>query len=183
LAAAAYASQPGLKDRVPAFTFTVAEKSEVGTTSDADGNIVIYRAAQGVNETVLAFLIAREMGHVIARHHDEKSAATVVASVIVRLLLPATNLVGGVALLAGTAASAVGANAMGNDDDPRKTQEATTIATNLMARKGWSSGEVRTALSRYAATLGDDAWGQSVKVSLAALDEADLRRELLALHP
>lgn len=184
LTKAAYASDPDLKNRVPAFNFTVAEKSEFGTTSDADGNIVVYRALQtrGVDERVIAFLIAREMGHVIARHHDEKSAATLVASLVVRLLLPATNLVGAAALLAGTAASAAGTKAMANDDDPRKTQEATAIAIDLMSRQGWSPAELRSALARYAKTLPDDDWKQSVKESLAAVEEADMKRELVALH-
>jgi len=185
LAESAYQSYPDLKDRVATFKFTVAEKSDVGTTSDADGNIVVYRAVHtpGMNEGVLAFLIAREMGHVIARHHDEKSAAALVASVVVRLLLPATNLVGGAALLASTVASAAGAKAMVGDEDPRKTQEATAIAMKLIARQGWSTAEVRHALNSYASAQVDNAWGRSVKQSLAAIEAADLKRELLALHP
>lgn len=185
LAEAAYASYPDLKDRVTAFKFTIADKSSAGTASDADGTIVVYRAVYrpGLDEDVLAFLIAREMGHVIARHHDEKSAATVVASLVVQLLMPATNLVGAAALVAGTAASAVGAKAMSADGDPRKTREATDIAMALMTRQSWSTDEVRHALSGYATTLADDSWGKSLRDSLAVFEEAEAQRELLALHP
>jgi predicted Zn-dependent protease len=183
LADAAFASRADLKERVPAFDFVIADKSEAGTASNADGTIVVYRGIYkpGLDETLLAFLIAREMGHVIARHHDEKSAVSLIASVVVGVLMPATNLAGAVAFLAGSAASTAGANIVAPDGDPAKTREATTIAIALLQRQGWHPGEVNRALSAYAGTLEDNEWKQSIRDSLAAFPAADTRRQVLAL--
>jgi predicted Zn-dependent protease len=185
LAASAYASYPDLKDRIPTFNFVVAEKSETGTASDTNGNIAVYRAVRGtgLNESALAFLIAREMGHVIARHHDEKSAVAIVASVVVHFLMPVTGLASGAAFLAGAAASTAGAKAVSSDNDPRKTQEATSIAMDLLLLQGWRPAEVSKGLSAYAATLADNAWRESVRQSLTTVEAARTERVLLALDP
>jgi predicted Zn-dependent protease len=185
LAESAYATHPDLKDRIPAFDFVVAEKSGMGTASDTNGTVVIYRAVRSprLDESALAFLIAREMGHVIARHHDEKSAVAIVAAVLVHLLMPVTNLAGGAAFLAGAAASTAGAKAVSSDNDPRETEEATAIAMDLLLLQGWRPAEVGKALSAYAATLADSAWRESIKQSLTSLDAVDTERVLLALDP
>lgn len=184
LAKSAYEIHPDLKDRgVADFRFLVAEKSEAGTASNSSGSIVIYRALRrpGFDESVLAFLIAREMGHVIARHHDEKSAASMIASAVVAVLLPITNLAGAAAFLAGSAASTAGANVIAPDGDPGKTREATTIALRLLAEQGWRSAEVGGALATYAGTLDDNEWKQSVQYSLAVFPAPEVPRPMLAL--
>lgn len=185
LAKSAYEIHPDLKERgVADFKFFVAEKSEAGTASDSSGTIVVYRALRrpGLDEGVLAFLIAREMGHVIARHHDEKSAASMIASAVVAVLLPITNLAGAAAFLAGSAASTAGANVIAPDGDPGKTGEATAIALGLLAGQGWRSAEVGGALVSYAGALGDSEWKQSIQHSLAAFPPPDPPRQMLALE-
>lgn len=183
LAKSAYEIHPDLKERVDGFSFVVADKSEAGTASNASGTIVVYRALRkpGFDESVLAFLIAREMGRVIARHHDEKSAASIIASVVVAVLLPVTNLAGAAAFIAGSAASTAGANVIAPDGDPGKTKEATTIAIGLLARQGWHPAEVGRAVSTYAGSLDDNEWKESIQYSLAAFPAADTQRSLLAL--
>ena len=183
LAEAAYASHPGLKERIPAFNFVVADKSELGTASDTNGTIVIYRAVRtpGLSESVLAFLLAREMGRVIARHHEEKSAVRIIASAVVAVLLPVTNLAGAAAFLAGSAASTAGANVIAPDGDPAKTREASTIAMDLLAKQGWRPTEVSRALSAYAGTLDDNDWKRSIQDSLVVFAPADTQHSLLAL--
>ncbi len=185
LTESAYATHPDLKDRIPAFNFVVAEKSEAGTASDTNGTVVIYRGVRSprLDERVLAFVIAREMGHVIARHHDERSAAAIIASVVVRVLLPVTNLAGTAAFLAGSAASAAGAKAMTADGDPGKNREATTIAMDLLVQQGWSRAEVGGALSSYARTIDDGEWGRSIRNSLTVFAAVETERVLLALDP
>jgi predicted Zn-dependent protease len=184
LAKSAYETQPGLKERVPDFNFIVADKSEAGTASNASGTVVIYRGMRkpGFEEGLLAFLIAREMGHVIARHHDEKSAVRIIASAVVAVLLPVTNLAGAAAFLAGSAASTAGANVIAPDGDPGKTREATSIAMDLLARQGWHPTEINRTLSAYAGTLDENEWRQSIRDSLSMLETADTQPALLALE-
>lgn len=185
LAKSAFELHPDLRERgVAEFKFVVAEKSEAGTASDSNGTIVVYRALRrpGFDEGVLAFIIAREMGHVIARHHDEKSAASMIASAVVAVLLPATNLVGAAAFLAGSAASTAGANVIAPDGDPGKTREATTIALDLLARQGWNPTELGGPLASYVGSLEDSEWKQSVQHSLAVIPAPEPRRPMVALE-
>jgi len=172
LAQAAYDADPTLKERVPAFTFIVAEKSEAGSASDAQGNVVIYRGVRtaGLNEESLAFLIAMEMGHVIARHHDEKSATGLLLSLVAQVVMPWTNLPAGLAALAGSLASAVGTQVITADKDVEHTLEAETIAHGILAQQGWSKSEIAMSLARYSDGLGDNPWAQTVRESLARLE-------------
>ncbi|HZV55775.1 MAG TPA: hypothetical protein VFF82_12640 [Rhodocyclaceae bacterium] len=171
LAQTAFDLDPQLKERIPAFNFAVAEKSEAGSTSDASGSIVIFRGVRESrpDEAALAYLIAREMGCVIARHHDEKSATTVLTTVLAQLLVPALSLTGGVAFLATSAASMMGTKAITASTTDDRAQEADAIALKLLARTGWSSPEVGASLSKYARSLGDDSWSQEVRDSASKL--------------
>src|SRR5664279_382139 len=85
---------PDLAKRVSRFKFVVAEKEERGSTSNAVGKVVIFRGVQELylDEQALAFVIAREMGHVISRHHDENSGTSILLSVLVGVLFPASNI-------------------------------------------------------------------------------------------
>lgn len=176
LAQSAYAADPDLQARVPAFTFVVADKSEAGSTSDTQGTIVIYRGVRvaGITEEALAFLIAREMGHVIARHHDERSATTLLLSLAAQFLMPLTSLTGGAAAIASTMASAVGTKLVSDDKKPLQSVEADTIAQDLLRRQGWSDREVAASLTGYARGLGDDAWSRAVKISLARYEPEEV---------
>lgn len=171
LARDAYASDPELQQRVPAFVFVVADKSEPGTASDSLGNIAVFRGVRRSNpdERVLAFLIAREMGHVIARHHDEKSAISVILSILVQLVMPLTSLTGGAAALTGSTASVVGSRVVGAQHDADQAREADLVACELLRRQGWTERQVAAALANYVKGLGDDAWSQAMRRSLAQL--------------
>lgn len=173
LAQSAFEADPELKDRIPVFTFSVADKSEPGTASDASGAIVVYRGVRQtrIDEEALAFLIAREMGHVIARHHDEKSATRIIASLFAQLVFPAINLAPGLSFLASSAASVVGTEVISAGENSKRRQEADAIALDLLARQGWSSGDVANALSAYARDLGRDGWAQGVRTSLAQVEQ------------
>lgn len=168
LSRAAYDMDPKLRDRVPAFSFRVADKAEAGTASDSRGDIVVFRGVRrpGLDDRALAFLIAREMGHVIARHHEEKSATSLLLSMLVQLLMPLTNLTGGLAALTGSTASALGTEIVASRNGGEQTREADEVAFALMRREGWNSREVSAALSGYARSLGNEAGVQALKRSL-----------------
>jgi predicted Zn-dependent protease len=172
LAQSAFEDDPELKNRISAFTFSVADKREAGTASDADGNVVIYRGVRDArpDEDALAFVIAREMGHVIARHHDEKSAATLLASLLAQLVLPVVNIGGGIGLIASSAVSAIGTRMITADTETQQMQEAEDIALTLLAHQGWQPTEVADSLARYAQALGDDPWSREVRGTAERLD-------------
>ena len=165
LAETAYATYPELKERIPQFTFIVAEKIEAGSSSDASGTIVIYRGVRRarIDEETLAYLIAREMGHVIARHHDETSAATIISSLIAQLVLAPANLARGVAFIASSTAGAFGKDLMASGKIPEQRKEADIIALDLLAKQGWGETEVVDSLLDYSNRLGKDPWSKEVE--------------------
>jgi len=172
LAETAYATYPELKERVPQFTFVVAEKIEAGSSSDASGTIVIYRGVRKarIDEETLGYLIAREMGHVIARHHDEKSAATIISSLIAQIVLAPANLARGVAFIASSTAGAFGKDLMASGKIPEQRKEADIIALDLLARQGWSDAEVVDSLLDYSNRLGKDTWSKEVEKTAMRLN-------------
>lgn len=172
LAATAYQMQPELRERIPHFTFVVAEKIEGGSSSDASGTIVIYRGVRKapLDEEALAYLIAREMGQVIARHHDEKSAATILSSLVAQVLLAPANLARGVAFLVSSTASALGTGFVTAGTTQDRLKEADTIACDLLNRQGWSNADVADSLLEYAGRLGGDPWGVEIRHAIARIN-------------
>ena len=182
LAAAAYETYPELRERISQFTFVVAEKIGGGSSSDASGTIVIYRGVRKapLDEESLAWLIAGEMGHVIARHHDEKSAEAVLSSLLAQVLLAPANLARGMAFLASSAATALGKNFVADSTTRERLKEADTIALDLLYRQGWSDTEIADSLLDYSNRLGKDSWSEEVRHTVARL--ADYRSaKVLAL--
>ena len=175
LAQAAYELDPDLKERVPEFKFIVAEKSEAGSASDTSGTIVIYRGVRQapLDEEALAFLIAREMGHVIARHHDERSATTIMLSIVAQVLLPMTSLTNGVAALTGSLASAFGTKVISAEKRAEQAVEADAIAHDLLARQGWNTPDVASSLANFTKVLDDSTWAHSVRDSLARSEQVE----------
>lgn len=173
LAESAYAANPGLKQRIRAFDFIVADKREAGSASDASGSVAIFRGVRTphLDEGALAFLIAREMGHVIARHHDEKTAARVIATIMSQLVMPIANLTPGSEFVAGSAVSTVGAKMITAPTDTARMREANAIALDLLARQGWRPAEVAKSLAVYAADLGNDPWSQEVKDAVGEFEK------------
>ncbi|MCX7149364.1 MAG: hypothetical protein NTY05_08115 [Rhodocyclales bacterium] len=165
LAETAYASYPDLKQRIPGFSFVVAEKIEGGSSSNASGTIVIYRGVRKapLEEETLAWLIAREMGRVIARHHDEKSAATIISSLLAQVLLGPANLARGLAFVASSTATVVGQEMITAGSTPERAREADMIALDLLFRQGWSDTEIADSLLDYSNRLGNDPWANDVR--------------------
>ncbi len=165
LSAAANEADPQLRERIPEFRFVVAEKAENGSASDSSGSIVIYRGVRrtAMDEQVLAYLMALEMGHVIARHHDERSAAGMISSLLVHLLLAPANLARGVTFLASSAASAMGKDLMAGSDPSQRLDEADRVALDLLDRLGWSRDEVAESLAAYVKGLDDNSWSMLVR--------------------
>ncbi|MDP2795648.1 MAG: M48 family metalloprotease [Sulfurisoma sp.] len=174
---------PDLEERGIKFRFEAAPSAQAGVLSNAGGAIVILQGTQNLRlpDSVLVFIVAREMGHVIGRHHDENSAATVMFSVLAQVLFPAAALVKGLSTIlpstvAGTAVTAsavsyIGASALRTTYREDHLREAEQIAFTLMTELGWDLYEVAAEASSVTVKGGDATWMEELRQSLTRLDQ------------
>jgi hypothetical protein len=179
LAQSAFAAYPDLSKRFGKFEFVIAEKANPGSVSSAAGTVVIFRGVQKLRlgDEALAFLIAREMGHVIGRHHEENSATHIWFSVLAAMVMPVSNLISGSAALLQTAsvsalstatasaASFIGSNLTIASYKLDQLHEADAIAMNLLGRMGWERNDIADALITNTRVMGDDSWSKDLRAS------------------
>lgn len=184
LAQSAFEIYPDLAKRFGRFEFVIAEKSDTGSTSSAAGTVVIFRGVQKLHldEEALAFVIAREMGHIIARHHDEDAATNILFTVAAQVLMPFASIIGNIsnsttllqtasatstvtATAAASAASFVGSRVVIASYKSGQLHEADVVAMDLLASMGWNRGEVSDALTASAQVIGDDKWSKDLRIS------------------
>lgn len=159
LATAAYNMDPDLSKRVPSFTFSVVDKKESGMASNGAGKIVIFRGIQNLDlsEDAIAFIMAREMGHVIGRHHNKNTATKILFSVLTSVLFPAATLLSAssvaaqatttaVMSVASTATSYFGSEAAISKIKPAQLIESDDIAVALLDANGWDMRSVASVL-------------------------------------
>ncbi len=158
LAAAAYRLHPDLSERIPAFDIRVIDKAESGFASSASGTILVFRgtAGLGLTESELEFALARELGHVIGRHHEENVTTSVVVSLLAQVLMPVLNIAGGAAALVSagtlqntalaTAASYAGSAALKASFRPAQVAESDEIALGLLAESHRDCRELADSL-------------------------------------
>ncbi|MDD5299906.1 MAG: AMIN domain-containing protein [Gallionella sp.] len=181
LAQSAFATYPDLTRQFGKFEFIIAEKSNPGSVSSAAGTVVIFRGVQKLNlgDETLAFLIAREMGHVIGRHHEENSATSILFSVLASVLMPMSNLISGssaamaqtastssaASTAAASAASFIGSKITISSHKIEQLREADAIAMNLLERLGWNRNDIAGALVASTRIMGDDSWSKDLRAS------------------
>lgn len=142
------------------FDVYVVEGDEPGSSSSANGRIALH-AALGrwqAYDGVLAFVIAREMGHVIARHHEENSSASIATSVLLNVFIPVTGLFRSVMSLGGARLAAT------SNRDVQAT-EADAIAFNLLAASGFRSNDVAINLLVVSESLDESSWSKEFRRS------------------
>ena len=122
---------PELFGRIDRFQVEVNDSLGVATSSSAGGRIALGSelAVLEPTDTVIAFLIAREMAHVIARHAEENSGAVIVTSLL-GLLLP------GISAIARFVATTVASNALKGSWATQQRHEADVISVALLERSG-----------------------------------------------
>ena len=156
LTARAHQLSPELKERIGAFNIEVNDVLGAGTASSAGGRISIGAGLSALEptDTVLAFLIAREMAHVIARHAEENSGASMLFTVL-GFLLP------GFHVIARFAATTLGSGVLKSCWAAEQQREGDLIAVALLERAGRTPPEVALALAHglNRARLADDEWG------------------------
>ena len=187
---AAFRQYDELYLRIPRFEFIVADKADLGATSSAGGTVVIYRGLQSLNldDAVLAFVLAREMSHVIAGHHDENVTASVLVAIAAQILFPALN-IGGLfasgaasaaassaasttvgATVATSAASFLGSRALRASYRPQQVREADVMAMKMLADAGWEGIEMSEKLESARAILSDDTgWTRELRESAQSI--------------
>jgi hypothetical protein len=190
LADVAYRQHADLYLRFPRFEFIIADKVDPGAASSAGGTVVIYRGVRelDLDDGALAFVLAREMGHVIAGHHDENATTSILVAVAAQILLPVFNIARGAAAAfssnaattaaATTASSAVTTTAMASAASfagsralrasyrPQQGREAETIAMKLLVAAGWDGREVSDQLEALRPPLTEEpAWTKELRES------------------
>ena len=179
LAKVAFEAYPDLNQRFEKFEFIIAEKANPGTVSNSSGKVVIFRGVQKLilGDEELAFLIAREMAHVIALHHDENSATTIMFSVLAAAAMPISNLISGSAALVQTGstsvlstataslASFIGSKVTIASYEPDQLHEADIIAMGLLSKLGWNRNDIAGALIASTRVMGDDSWSTNLRIS------------------
>lgn len=152
LSATAYAMYPALHKRVPEFKFNVVDKKELGTASNSAGKVVIFRGLQALtlSDDALAFIIAREMGHVIGKHHVTNTSTKLIISALASVLFPAVAILGAssaaaqastattlLTSAASTATSMVGSEVAISKMKPTQLAESDDIALQLLSHQEW----------------------------------------------
>lgn len=186
LADVAFRQYAELYLRFPRFEFVVVDKADPGAASSAGGTVIVYRGLQRMNldDAVLAFVLAREMSHVIAGHHDENAFASVLVAVAAQIIFPALNIgalfAGGAATAAAgsaassavgttavsSAASFLGSRALRASYRPQQEREADVMAMKLLVAAGWDGIEVSEKLESLQPSLsGDATWTRELRES------------------
>lgn len=187
LSVAAFALYPELNERLSGFDYSVPARDQIGTLSTAQGQIVVLEGLvdYASDDAVLSFVLAREMGHVIGRHHEENTAVSIFVSVAAQLLLPVANLIRGAAAalpstaaaaLTTTAASVAGSRVLKAVNRPEQLDEADAIGLRLLSQAGWDLNEVARAVEQAMPRLagaGDAGWVTEFRVSKMRLDQLD----------
>jgi Zn-dependent protease with chaperone function len=169
---------PDLAQRVPRlagsrFDVYIAEGNDPGSASSANGRIAL-NAALGARQPYddwMAFVIAREMGHVIARHHEENSAAGIATSVIMNILIPGSSVLKSLI-------SAGGSGIAAKSKRDVQAQEADAIALGLLEAAGFRLRDIYLALLIAPVLPDEGTWSKSLKVSSDNLLAAVRRSEL-----
>lgn len=131
LEASARDMAPDLFERIGKFQIEMNDAIGVDTGSSAGGRIVLGTGLAGLEltDTVIAFLIAREMAHVIARHAEEDSGASIAFSVL-GMLLPGVN------FIARFVATRLGSSVVTDSWAAQQQREADEIAMELLEQTG-----------------------------------------------
>ncbi|MBI2278088.1 MAG: M48 family metalloprotease [Dechloromonas sp.] len=137
------------------FDVYIVEGDAPGSSSSANGRIALsaglgqWRSHEGV----LAFVIAREMGHVVARHHKERSSISIVTSVLLNLLLPGSGLLKSLI-------STGGGRLMAVSNRDTQAKEADAIAFNLLKGAGFRLRDVSKSLLAMSGAVDETLWAR-----------------------
>lgn len=191
LAAAAYHNYPGLAQRIPRFEFTISDKSVAGVASTAGGLIVVLQPVSEISlsDDALAFVVARELGHVISRHHEQNAATSIAFSVAATVLAPALNVARLLALLTSSTASATAASTVSSavsyassraviaSYGQRQRMAADNVALRLLPQAGYDAGAVPAGLVADCPQASPTKWLRELQQSVTLLTPPPARTD------
>jgi hypothetical protein len=199
LSASAYAVYPTIKTRVSQFTFSVVDKKDAGTASNGAGKVVLFRGLQQLelSDEALSFVMAREMGHVIGKHHVTNTSTKLIISALATVLFPAVAILGAssaaaqastattlLTSAASTATSMVGSEVALARMKPTQLAESDEIALNLMQHQGWDLRSAASVLQfddDLNSTSSQNGWMQDLQISDVQLQRMVADEELAVL--
>lgn len=183
LAEAAYRNYPGLSQRIPQFAFTVSDKTETGVASTAGGLIVVLQPVSEISlsDDALAFVIARELGHVISRHHEQNTAISISISILATALSPALGLSRLLALVTSSSSSATAASTVSSAASyassraviasygETQRKRADGVALRLMPQAGYDARSVPAGIAAVCPKEPPTKWLLHLNESVALL--------------
>lgn len=177
-----YPQQAALIQRM---TFFVADKKDAGTASNNKGNVVIFRGVQHMqlSDDALAYIIAREMGHVLGGHHVTNTSTKLLISAIASVVFPAAAIIGAsstaaqastatslVTSAASTATSMLGGEIAMAKMKPTQLQSADEVAYQIMEKLEWDMRSVNSVLIQN--ETPQTAWLLDLEQSRLQLEKA-----------
>ena len=181
LAKSAYEIYPELKKKTPKFEFSVADKKDLGSASNGSGKVVIFRGVQHLDlgDDALSFLVAREMGHVIGRHHNSNAKTKLLFTVLTGVLFPAVSILSAssaaaqvstattvLTSAASTATSFFGSEVAIARIKPTQLSEADDISIVLIADKGLTKSDLAQSLAFIVEKENANAWEKDLYQSI-----------------
>jgi Zn-dependent protease with chaperone function len=157
---------PDQMKHVGGFDVYVGNSQDLSTMSSGTGKIAINAGFAKLNPTDdwMAFVIAREMGHVVAGHHDNNAGASIVVSVLMNFIIPGSGLIK-------TALSFAGSQLAAESGRDKQAKEADEVALKLLEAAGYTKQSV--ALNLRLNPLGEDvaknSWSATFRTSAARL--------------
>ncbi len=148
LAEVAYRQYPQLLERFPHFEFVIADKADAGSASSAWGTVVVFRGVRYLNldDAALTFVLAREISHVIAGHHDENVATSIAVGVAAQILMPWLAIARGAAAAVGSgAATAATASGLSATVTTTAINSVASFAGSKVLRASYRPGQMREA--------------------------------------
>lgn len=156
---------PDLEQQIPnvaggRFAIYAIDADGPGSSATADGRIALNSglAAEAPDDAWIAFVIAREMGHVIARHPEENSVLSLLASLAINVVVPGSGLIK-------TAISTAGSTLAASSKQTIQAREAETIALRLLQVSGYPLRDVARSLQNAPPLPEDSRWAKSFRKS------------------
>jgi hypothetical protein len=162
---------PDAVKRIGNFDVYIADSESLSTMSSGTGRIAINAGFAKLNPTDdwLAFVIAREMAHVVAGHHDNNSGASLAVSVLMNFVVPGSGLIKSAISFAGSQI----ASASGRD---KQIKEADELAIKLLEGAGYTSRSVvlNLRLNPLTEQTSTTSWANAFRGSAERLTAATL---------
>ena len=166
LQTAAQGLYPDAVKRIGAFDVYVAQAEDLSALSSGTGKIAVNAGFARLNPTDdwMAFVIAREMGHIVVGHHDSNAGASLAVSILMNLIVPGSGLLK-------SAVSFAGSQMASGSGREKQIKEADEAALKLMEAAGYTTKAValNLRLNPLGAEVSNSAWATAFRISAARL--------------